>query len=75
MGDEDRYRKLLGEVALELGYVSAAQLYEALTAQQRRKSDGLPDKLLGQMLLELGHVTPDQIQEIVAKLYPTDGDD
>ena len=74
MGDDDRYRKLFGEVALEMGYVNAAQLYEALTVQQRRKTEGLPDKLLGQVLLELGHVTTEQIQEIVEKLYPTDDD-
>ena len=72
MGDEDRYRKLFGEVALDMGYVTAAQLYEALTVQQRRKSEGQPDKLLGQVLLELGHLSTEQIQEIVEKLYPTD---
>ena len=69
--DGDRYRKLFGEVALEMGFVNASQLYEGLTAQQKRKTDGLPDKLLGQVLLELGHLDTDQIQKIIDELYPT----
>lgn len=67
---EDRYRKLFGEVALELGFVTPSQLYDALTVQLRRKTEGAPDKLLGQVLLELGHLETDQIQKIIEELYP-----
>ena len=67
---EDRYRKLFGEVALELGFVTPSQLYDALTVQLKRKTEGAQDKLLGQVLLEMGHLDPDQIQRIIDELYP-----
>lgn len=65
----DRY-KLFGEVALEKRFVTAEQLYEALTLQARNKIDGKMDKQLGQILLELGYVTADQISEVLDVIYP-----
>ena len=47
---KDRY-KFFGEVALEKRFVTAEQLYEALTIQARDKVDGKPERLLGQILL------------------------
>ena len=67
---DDRYRRLFGEVALERGFVDAAQLYEALTVQARRRTEGKSDKLLGQILLELGFLSPEQLQEVIDQLYP-----
>ncbi len=66
---KDRY-KLFGEVALEKRYVTAEQLYQALTVQARAKVEGKMDKLLGQVLLELGHLSEDQIRDILDVLYP-----
>ena len=66
----DKYRSLFGEIALERGFVDAAQLYEALTVQARRRAEGKSDKLLGQVLVELGFLTPDQLQEVINHLYP-----
>lgn len=75
MKDEpDRYRKLFGEVALERGFVSSAQLYEALTLQVRRKAEGKPEKMLGQILLELGYVTADQVREVLDVVIPVRDD-
>jgi hypothetical protein len=65
----DRY-KLFGEVALEKHFVTAEQLYEALTIQARNKAEGKMDKQLGQILLELGHMNADQISEVLDVLYP-----
>ena len=70
MNDSDRYRRLFGEVALENGFVTAAQLYEALTLQARRRAEGKPPVLLGQILLELGYMTTGQVQEVIDVLYP-----
>lgn len=70
MASADRYRKMFGEVALEHGYVTASQLYEALTEQARRKHEGKPDKLLGQILLELGHMNASQVKRVIDILYP-----
>ena len=48
----DRY-KFFGEIALEKRFVSADQLYEALTLQARNRVEGVIEKQLGQLLLEL----------------------
>lgn len=70
LSGDDRYRRLFGEIALERGYVDAAQLYEALTVQAKRRADQKSDKLLGQILLELGYLSPDHLQEVIDELYP-----
>jgi hypothetical protein len=66
---KDRY-KFFGEVALEKRFVSAEQLYEALTIQARDKVDGKGERLLGQILLELGHLDEGQIRKVLDVLYP-----
>ena len=65
----DRY-KFFGEIALEKRFVSAEQLYEALTLQARNRVDGVIEKQLGQLLLELGHINEEQISEVLDVLYP-----
>ena len=65
----DRY-KFFGEIALEKRFVSAEQLYEALTLQARNRVDGAIEKQLGQLLLELGHINEEQISEVLDVLYP-----
>lgn len=66
---KDRY-KFFGEVALENRFVSAEQLYQALTIQARNKVEGRMDKQLGQILLELGYMDADQIRQVLDVLYP-----
>jgi len=66
---KDRY-KFFGEVALEKRFVTAEQLYEALTIQARGKAEGKMDKQLGQILLELGYMGADQISEVLDVLFP-----
>ncbi|MEM7166350.1 MAG: hypothetical protein AAF581_12860 [Planctomycetota bacterium] len=66
----DAYRKLFGEVALELGFVTSSQLYDALTEQVRRKAEAKSEKLLGQILLENGHITAEQIREVLDVVVP-----
>ncbi|MCI0651010.1 MAG: hypothetical protein L0Z55_03925 [Planctomycetes bacterium] len=70
---KDRYR-MFGEVALEQGFVTASQLYEALTVQARRKAEAKPDKLLGQILLELGYMGSEQVQAVIDVLFPVDAE-
>ena len=66
---KDRY-KFFGEVALEKRFVTAEQLYEALTIQARDKVEGKGERLLGQILLELGHMDENQIRHVLDILYP-----
>ena len=65
----DRY-KFFGEVALEKRYVSADQLYEALTLQAKNRIERGLEKQLGQILLELGYITESQIADVLDVLYP-----
>jgi hypothetical protein len=65
----DRY-KFFGEIALEKRFVSAEQLYEALTIQAKNRASGLLEKQLGQILLEMGYMTEEQISEVLDVLYP-----
>tara|TARA_B100000809_G_scaffold8741_1_gene8383 strand:+ start:2075 stop:2293 length:219 start_codon:yes stop_codon:yes gene_type:complete len=69
----DRY-KFFGEIALEKRFVSADQLYEALTLQARNRVEGVIEKQLGQLLLELGYMDEDQIREVLDVLYPVTED-
>ena len=60
-------RTLLGQILVELGYVTIYQLDEALHAQRteraskQNKAVGLEQKPLGQIMLELGYCSPNQL--------------
>ena len=61
-------RTLLGQILVELGYVTVYQLDEALHAQrteraskQTGRASELEQKPLGQIMLELGYCTPNQL--------------
>ena len=46
--------RLFGEVALDSGYVTVANLYEALTIQARLEAEQEAYRFLGEILSELG---------------------
>ena len=75
MAEPARYRRLIGEIALEQGVVDSHQLYEALTIQERLRSEGKQVPLLGQVLVELGHLSPEQLQQLIELIYPIEKDD
>jgi hypothetical protein len=54
-------RKIIGQILVEKGYVTLAQLNEA----RRRQLFSEPDKrpLLGEILEQLGYVTPEQVEK------------
>jgi hypothetical protein len=62
-------RTLLGQILVELGYVTVYQLDEALHAQRTEraaekrepKPSSYEQKPLGQIMLELGYCTPNQL--------------
>jgi len=59
-------RRKLGEILVDLGYISPAQLEEALQEQQRTGG------LIGEVLLRLGYVNADHIAEARAEQYDVD---
>ena len=68
-GVNNRY-KFFGEIALEKRFVSADQLYTALTLQARAKVDSGEEKLLGQIMIEEGYMDADQVRVVLDVLYP-----
>jgi hypothetical protein len=52
---------LLGQVLVELGYITIYQLDEALHIQRTDTSSGHEHKPLGQILLELGYCGPNHL--------------
>ncbi len=60
---------LFGEVALEKGYVSVADLYEALTIQARLDAAQEPYRFLGEILNELGYMSEKQVLKVLNELH------
>jgi hypothetical protein len=52
---------LLGQILVELGYITIYQLDEALNIQRDDAFAGKETKPLGQILLELGYCGPNQL--------------
>ncbi len=60
-GAEIPNRTLLGQILVELGYITIYQLDEALNIQREDAFAGKETKPLGQILLELGYCGPNQL--------------
>ena len=54
-------KTLLGQILVELGFITLYQLEEALTIQRDDAAKGNEQKALGQILLELGYCGPNQL--------------
>lgn len=57
--EENKY--LLGQILVDLGYITIYQLDEALHIQRSDEEAGKERKPLGQILLELGFCGPNQL--------------
>jgi hypothetical protein len=57
----DHSKTLLGQILVELGYITIYQLDEALYIQRSDAEAGKEAKPLGQILLELGYCSPNQL--------------
>jgi hypothetical protein len=70
--DTVRFEKLrFGDVAVERGYVTPAQLEEALDFQRRIAAAGLPHKMVGEILVKFRYITPEDVRDIVSELIET----
>jgi hypothetical protein len=58
---QDTNKTLLGQILVELGYITIYQLDEALHIQKTDSEAGKEQKPLGQILLELGYCGPNQL--------------
>ncbi len=60
-GSSTENKTLLGQILVELGYITIYQLDEALQIQRDDAARGVEQKALGQILLELGYCGPNQL--------------
>jgi hypothetical protein len=58
-------KRLFGEIAIERGYVTVAQVKQALEIQREMRRSGEGHKLIGVLLVELGYMTPLKVMEIL----------
>lgn len=58
---QEQNKTLLGQILVELGYITIYQLDEALHIQRSDSEGGKEQKPLGQILLELGYCGPNQL--------------
>ena len=58
---DDQSRTLLGQILVELDYITIYQLDESLRIQREDKEHDREPKPLGQILLELGYCGPNQL--------------
>ncbi len=59
--EQEPSRTLLGQILVELDYITIYQLDEALRIQREDKESSREAKPLGQILLELGYCGPNQL--------------
>jgi hypothetical protein len=60
--------KRFGVIAVEKGFVTKEQLYEALEKQVEEDLSGDSHTLIGVILIKLGHLTREQAEEILAAM-------
>lgn len=58
-------KRLFGEIAIQRGYVSVAQVKQALEIQREMRRSGEGHKLIGVLLVELGFMKPEQVVEVL----------
>lgn len=58
-------KRLFGEIAVEKGYVTIAQVRRALEIQREMIRSGEGHRLIGVLLVELGYLTPEQVVDIL----------
>ena len=66
MSDDIELR--FGTIAMEKGFITKAQLVEALIAQIDDNIDKKKHRLIGTILFELGYITHQQIDKVLAEI-------
>lgn len=62
---EGKFVKRFGTVAVEKGFITPENLYEAVKIQILENLDSYDHRLIGQILLKLGHINTAQIKEVL----------
>lgn len=66
---EDSHRhRFFGDVAVELGFVTAKQVFDALVVQWEESQRGERHRLVGEILFERGYLSRGQVEQVVSRL-------
>jgi len=65
----NRYSPPFGKIAVEMGFITAEQLTEALAEQAEDSLSNRPHRFIGYILSEHGWITRDEISFIVLRLF------
>jgi hypothetical protein len=60
--------KRFGVIAVERGFITKEQLFEALKVQVEEDFSGTLHTLIGLILIRLGYLTPEQAEEILVAM-------
>ena len=66
--------RMFGEAAFEKGFITTAQLYEALSLQAKMEASSERRKFLGEILVELGYMTDKQVLDVLNELHDVQRD-
>ncbi len=61
-------RRFFGDVAMEMGFCTATQVYEALNVQRAEDARGGRHRLVGEILFDGGYLTKRQVADVVARM-------
>lgn len=64
-----KYCPRFGQLAVESGFITEAQLIDALARQIREELDGKEHRLLGQILFEREVMSAPQIDQVMTEMF------
>lgn len=62
------YCRRFGQIAVEMGYITTAQLHAGLSEQAQEDVSHKPHRLLGEIYIEKGWMTPKQVMQVLTEL-------
>ncbi|MEE8430722.1 MAG: hypothetical protein V3S16_05690 [Candidatus Desulfatibia sp.] len=64
----EKLDKRFGVTAVEKGFITSEQLFEAMKIQIDEDLEPIGHRLLGEILLDQGHITTEQIDEVLESM-------
>lgn len=64
-----KYCPRFGQIAVELGFITEAQVADALASQVHQELAGQGHRLLGEILFEMGSMSAPQIDQVLTALF------
>lgn len=65
----EKYCRRFGMIAVEMNFISAEKVKEAMTEQMDDSFSNRPHRLLGRILLEKGWMSAQQIETVLNELF------